>query len=130
MKTSSAKAKGRRLQQKIEHAISRILGIPCGKDCLIQSREMGQSGCDIKLLGGVEKLYPFSIECKNTEKWNLGKAIEQAKVNAEKQKLDWQIFLSKNNFDPVVVMDADVWFKLYLELHLRRQNRPVIQRKK
>ena len=41
---ASRKAKGRRLQQYIAERISKILNIDWGKDELIRSREMGQSG--------------------------------------------------------------------------------------
>jgi hypothetical protein len=115
MKTSSCKSKGRRLQQWVAEAISEITGIKCGKDCLIQSREMGQSGVDIKLIGEALKAYPFSIECKNTETWSLPATIKQVKANC-KPETDWQIFLSKNRYDPIVVMDAKSWFAIWDEL--------------
>ena len=44
MKPQSAKAKGRTLQQWICKKISEFTGFPCGKDCPIESRPMGQSG--------------------------------------------------------------------------------------
>jgi len=115
MKTSSCKAKGRKLQKEIAEFISSVTGIECGKDCLIQSREMGQSGVDIKLIGEAVKLYPFSIECKNSETWALPAAIKQAKANV-KEGTAWQIFLSKNRFDTVMVMDAETWFEVWKEL--------------
>jgi hypothetical protein len=115
MKTASCKAKGRKLQKEIAEFISAVTGIECGKDCLIQSREMGQSGVDIKLIGEAVKLYPFSIECKNTETWSLPATIKQVKANV-KEGTAWQIFLSKNRFDPVMVMDAETWFEIWQEL--------------
>jgi len=125
MKTSSAKAKGRRLQNWVANCISTVTGIKCGKDELIQGREMGQTGCDVKLIGDAAKAYPFAVECKNTEKWDVGKAIEQAQQNGEKMALTWQVFLSKNRFPPVVVMDAEAWFSLYRELLRWREGNMV-----
>jgi len=114
MKTSSAKAKGRRLQQWVAKKISDVLNIPCGKDELIESREMGQTGVDVKLYGEAKEKYPYSIETKNTETWQLPATIRQVKTNIKKGTT-WQIFLSKNHYDPVMIMDAEDWFKLYNE---------------
>ena len=55
IKTSSAKAKGRSLQQWVCQKISDLLNIPWGKDELIASREMGQSGVDIRLIGEAQE---------------------------------------------------------------------------
>ncbi|MCP4569149.1 MAG: hypothetical protein GY841_16365 [FCB group bacterium] len=112
MKTASLKAKGRRLQNWVCEQISKMLGIPYGKDCLIESREMGQSGVDVKLYAEAREKYPFAIECKNCERWNLPGWIRQAKAN-QKEGTDWQLFISKNYYDPIVVMDAEAWFDFY-----------------
>ena len=77
----SAKAKGRRLQQWTAKQISDLSGIPCGKDEEICSREMGQSGTDVRLSKNVKKLFPYSIETKCQERFNVVSAIEQAKSN-------------------------------------------------
>lgn len=61
----SRKAKARRLQQWVAQKISDITGIECGKDEDIESREMGQSGVDIKLRGDAKYMFPFSVECFN-----------------------------------------------------------------
>jgi len=110
IKPSQLKRKGRRLQKKIAARVSIATGIEAGKDCLIQSREMGQSGCDVRIVGEALERYPFSIECKNQESWSVPKAIEQAKSNLI-ENTEWQLFLSKNHYDPVVVMDAGFWFE-------------------
>ena len=112
MKTSSCKAKGRRLQQWVACKISEVLQMPAGKDLLIQSREMGQSGVDVKLIGEAREKYPFSIECKNTENWSVPAYITQAADN-ELPGTNWQLFLCKNRKRPVVVMDAEVWFRIW-----------------
>lgn len=107
----SRKAKGRRLQQDIAQRISEVTGIPCGKDCEISSREMGQQGTDVRLIGKALEMFPFSVECKNVENLNLWDAIEQAKSN-QKKGTEWLLFLKRNNIDPVVVMDCDEFFKI------------------
>lgn len=112
MKTSSAKAKGRRFQHFITQKISDLLGIPCGKDELIESREMGQSGSDVKLIGPAKKLFPFSyIECKNQEKFKLNEWINQARDGSINNN-DWILFVKKNRWNPVVVLDVEKFFEI------------------
>ena len=111
MKTRSAKNKGSRLQKWCAEKISKLLGIPCGKDELISSREMGISGTDVKLIGGAKKEFPYSVECKNCESWAFPKWIKQAKSNQEKGT-NWLLIVKKNHHEPIAVMDAEVFFKL------------------
>lgn len=116
MKTSSAKAKGRRLQQHVMNRISELIGIPCGQDEMIASREMGQSGTDIRLIGKAKRLFPFSVECKNQENWSVHTWIEQAKAN-ETAKEPWLIFAKRNRGDVVVIMDENVFFEIIDNIH-------------
>jgi hypothetical protein len=107
----SAKAKGRNLQKWVAEKISKLIGIPVGKDELISSREMGQSGTDILLIGKALELFPFSIECKSTESWQIHEAIKQAKTN-QKKDTDWLLVMKRSREDPVIIMDAERFFKL------------------
>ena len=77
---ASAKAKGRLFQQWVCRQISALLDIPWGKDELIASREMGQAGTDIRLIGEAQERFPFSVECKWQEKWAVPAWIKQAKI--------------------------------------------------
>jgi hypothetical protein len=111
MKTSSAKDKGRRLQQWTCQQISDLLNIPWGKDELIASREASQSGTDVRLIREALERFPFSIECKNQENWNLPSWIKQAKANQIKGT-DWLLVIKKNHTEPVVVLEAKTFFEL------------------
>jgi hypothetical protein len=111
IKPSSAKAKGRSLQQWVCQKISDLLGIKWGKDELIASREMGQAGTDVRLLGEAQKRFPYSVECKYQETWSVLAWIEQAKQN-QKKGTDWLLVMKKNRISPVVVMDAERFFDL------------------
>lgn len=115
MTPQGIRAKGQRLQRYICEMISGVTGIPWGKDCLIEPRESGRTGVDIRLIGKAQKAYPFSIECKNTETWSLPATIKQAKTN-EKQGTAWQVFLARNRVSPIMVMDAETWFEIWQEL--------------
>jgi hypothetical protein len=115
MKTASAKAKSRRLQTWVAKKIGELTLLPVGKDCDIESRPMGQSGADIRLSEKARELFPFTTECKNTEKWELPKAIRQCKANLY-PNTDWLIFFDKNDCkdhkSPIVVLDAAVFFSI------------------
>jgi hypothetical protein len=104
MKTSSAKSKGRRLQQYVCKGISRITGIKWGKDELIRSREGGQSGTDVVLIGIAEEKFPFSVECKNQENYSIHRWIKQAKEN-QKPGTDWMLVAKRNYGEPIVIME-------------------------
>ena len=109
--TSSAKAKGRNLQQWACEQISRLLDLPWGKDELIASREASQTGTDVRLIGEAKKRFPFSVECKYQESWALPAWIKQAKSN-QGEGTDWLLIIKKNHTTPVVVMDAERFFEL------------------
>lgn len=108
---SSAKAKGRNLQQWTCKKISELLNIPWGKDELIASREMGQPGTDVKLVGEAQERFPFSVECKWQESWSVLTWIKQAQEN-QKAGTDWLLIMKKNRIKPVVVMDGERFFEL------------------
>ena len=112
MKTSSCKAKGRKFQQYIAEQISNILDIPLGADELIRSRESGQKGVDVVLLGKAKEKFPWSVECKNVEKLNWWDAIKQARTN-QLDGTDWLLVVKKNHEGPVIVIDSMVFFKLF-----------------
>jgi hypothetical protein len=114
MKTKSAKAKGRRLQNWVACIIGKITGYKVGKDEMIAPREMGQNGVDVRLVGDVRKEFPFSIECKNQESWSIHDWIKQAKGNVLPDT-DWMIIASRNNTPPVLIMDAETFFEYWNE---------------
>ena len=111
IQTSSAKAKGRSLQQWACQQISDLLNIPWGKDELIASREASQTGTDVRLVGEAKEKFPFSVECKYQEAWSLPAWINQAREN-QAEETDWLLIVRKNRFEPIVVMDAVRFFEL------------------
>jgi hypothetical protein len=111
MNTKSAKAKGRRLQDWTAKMISNITGLEWGKDKDITPREMGQTGTDVRLSPSALALFPFSVECKNCERWNIREWIEQAKSN-EKDSTDWLLIVKANRGDPVAILDATSFMML------------------
>ena len=111
MKTSSAKAKGRRLQQKFMQLLIENLEID-PED--IESRSMGSSGEDLIMSKAARNKFPFSVECKNQEKLNIWSAWEQA--NNNKGIYEPLVVIKKNGTAPLVVLDAQVFLDYVKEL--------------
>ena len=82
MKPRSAKNKGKRLQNKVRDIILEKFNSLESYD--VRSITMGESGEDILLSPAARKLFPFSVECKNQEKLNIWKSLEQSETNSGK----------------------------------------------
>ena len=81
MKTSSGKAKGRRLQNKVRDVLLEHFSDKLEPDD-IRTAIMGETGEDIKLSPAARRLIPYSFECKNQEKLNIWSSLEQAEENS------------------------------------------------
>ena len=108
MKTQSAKAKGRSLQQWFRDLLIEKLDIH-PED--IESRSMGAGGEDLIMARAAREKFPYSIECKNQESVNLWKSYEQAQENSK----DYEpvVILKRNNTKPLVLVDAEYFVKLH-----------------
>lgn len=106
MNPSSAKAKGRRLQQWVRDKLIEHLNVH-PED--IESRSMGAGGEDLIMARAARVKFPHSIECKNVEKLNVWDAYEQASTNSG----DYEpiVVMKKNNKKPLVVIDAEYFIK-------------------
>lgn len=111
MKTQSAKAKGRRLQQEFRKLLIEELNIH-PED--IESRSMGAGGEDLIMARAAREKFPYSIECKNIEKLNVWAAYEQASSN--KGNYEPIVVMRKNNKKALVVIDAEYFVKLHNKL--------------
>ena len=81
MKTSSGKAKGRRLQNKIRDLLLEHFSDKLEPDD-VRVAIMGETGEDIKLSPAARKLIPYSFESKNQEKLSIWSSLEQAAENS------------------------------------------------
>ncbi len=108
MKTQSAKAKGRRLQQWMRDILVEELEIH-KED--IESRSMGAGGEDLIMARAARDKFNYSIECKNVEKLNVWDAYDQAKVNSK--NYEPIVVMKKNNKRPLVVLDAEYFVRLH-----------------
>ena len=82
MKARSAKNKGRKLQNLVRDRL-RSVYTEILETNDIESQVMGMSGEDIVLSPAAKKVIPYSFECKNQERLNLWKSLEQAESNCE-----------------------------------------------
>jgi len=108
MKTSSAKAKGRRLQKNVRDSL--LKNAPDLEPDDIRSTPMGSSGEDLLLSPLARKKYPISPECKNTERLNIWGAIKQAIHNAASFRP--VVFFTKNREKIWVAMELDYYLEL------------------
>ena len=112
MKTSSAKAKGRRLQQKFMQLLIEKLDID-PED--IESRSMGAGGEDLIMSKAARNMFPYEIECKNQEKLNIWSAWDQA--NGNKGLYEPLVVIKKNGVRPLVVLDAENFLDMIKEFN-------------
>ena len=111
MRTSSAKAKGRRFQQWVrDQLIEKLEVLP--ED--VESRSMGAGGEDLIMARSAREKFPYSIECKNQETLNIWKAYEQATENSG--NYEPVCFINRNIQIPLVVVDAEFFVRLHNEL--------------
>ena len=108
MKTSSAKAKGRKLQQWMRNLLIEKLDVH-PED--IESRSMGAGGEDLIMARAAREKFPLSIECKNQEKVNVWESYKQAEENSK----DYEpvVVIKRNNVKPLVVVDAEYFVSLF-----------------
>lgn len=116
MKTQSAKAKGRRLQQWVRKKLIELLDIH-PED--IESRSMGAGGEDLIMARAAREKFPYSIECKNQEKLNVWKSYDQAVDNCGKYQA--LLVIKKNNRVPLVVIDATFFIGIHDGRHRLRE---------
>jgi len=108
MKTHSAKAKGRRLQQWGRDLLIEKLDVH-PED--VESRSMGAGGEDLIMARAAREKFPYSIECKNQEKVNVWISYSQAVENCK----DYEpiVVIKRNNHKPLVLVDAEYFIGLH-----------------
>jgi len=111
MKTSSAKAKGRRLQQRVRDDLRAIA--PQLDPTDIESTPMGCNGVDVILTKAARDVFgELAIECKNVENLNVvGVFTGHAAKYPAKIPL---LVHARNNTTPMVTLDWFTFLRLYL----------------
>ena len=108
MKTSSAKQKGRKLQQWMRDLLIKKLDVH-PED--IESRSMGSQGEDLIMARAAREKFPLSIECKNQESVNVWKSYEQASENSG--EYEPVVVIKRNKSKPLVLIDAEYFVSMF-----------------
>lgn len=116
MKVSSAKNKGRGLQNKMRD-IFRYIFKGMLEDGDIESRQMGGSGTDLVLSPLAKKHIPFDFECKNTESLSIYAVIQQAKANTTKDRIPLIVF-KKNGLEMWCALPLDEFMRIKYDVDI------------
>ena len=111
----SRKAKGRKLQNLVKKVIYKKWPSLSEEDvvCAI----MGEQGIDVKLSKRAREVVgPFAIECKNNERVNFWKAIEQTEYHSTKNSLVPLLIVARNRTNPYAVLPLDYLLELLKQL--------------
>ena len=109
MKIKSAKAKGRNLQNLVRDKLRSIFAGKILEEDDIKSQTMGMGGEDIVLSPSAKKVIPYSFECKNTERLNLWKSLEQCESNCEDREP--VLVIKRNRSDVYAIIKFDNFLK-------------------
>ena len=121
MKVRSRKNKGVRLQNYVVERLREVFGFD---ELDIKPAVMGEQGVDIHLSKQALQVFPFSIECKNQEKWNILQFFRQAIVNTVPGTYPLLI-VKKNRVEPLAVLRFEDFLKIVRgnQNGVRRNNR-------
>ena len=113
MRPQSAKAKGRRHQQKLVRDI--LAAFPHLQPDDVVSTSMGCGGEDLKLSPAARQSLPLSIEAKNQERLAIWSCVQQAEANTPAGAAPCVVF-TKNHAKTYAVLPWPVLLDLYRRL--------------
>ena len=111
MKTQSAKAKGRKLQQWTRDQVLNTYSHLEEDDVI--STSMGVSGSDIQLSPLARKSFSYDVECKNLARVGVYRFIDQCNHRGDALPL---VIVKENRRRPLAVVDAEHFFELLRKL--------------
>lgn len=120
MRTSSAKAKGRRACQDLVGALFGAFPELGFGDLRVTSS--GATGEDIQMSPLAETLIPFGFEVKNQESMGIWTAIEQAKGHVKKSQKFWAVAFKRNNSSMYVCLELSLFVKLLRGAYVNAKN--------
>ena len=112
MRPRSAKAKGKRLQNKVTQLLQEKFSSVLEKGDF-KSTTMGEHGMDVQLSPSARKKFPFAVECKNQEALNIWKSLEQAENNCE--GLTPLLIFKRNRTKTYAVLELEELLKILNE---------------
>jgi hypothetical protein len=108
VKIRSGKAKGRRCAKETKDLLVKYAPF-LQDDIVIPVGSV--PGADLILSPRALETYPFSFECKNCEKLNIWKALEQAEGHATKCDIPLLVF-KRNHSKTFVALAFDTFLKI------------------
>jgi len=108
LKTSSAKAKGRSLQQWTRDKIIKEFSLEPDD---VRSVSMGVSGEDLLFSPSAGRLLGISVECKSRDKVAIYGWYDQAIENTPQDR-EPVVVLKANRRSPLVAVDAEFFFSI------------------
>lgn len=103
----AAKAKGRRLQQRVRDEI--LLAFPELEPGDVTSTPMGVNGADVTLSPLAQRIFPMQVECKHYAKLAIYSFWDQAKSHGKHEPL----LVLKSDLKPVLcVVTMEHYFDL------------------
>ena len=110
MRTSSAKAKGRRAVQELQALVLRWFPDLTERD--VRITPSGSTGEDLQLSQAAVEQFPYAVEVKNQERLNIWQSLAQTLQHAQKLQLKPLLAFRRNRSDLWVAIQAEHFFKL------------------
>lgn len=112
MKTSSAKQKGRKLQQLVRDRL--LSAFPQLEQDDIKSTSMGAQGEDVQLSPAARKIIPIAVETKARRGIAVGRWYEQAEEHAiaVKDEVNPVVVMKEDRKEPLVLISLDFFVAL------------------
>lgn len=124
MKTSSAKAKGKRLILEFKEMILKYYKDSLSeKDLIVMPTSV--PGVDLTLSPKAREVFPFGVEGKNQQNISIWAAIKQCEDNAIKEELIPLLVFKRNHAKTYVTIEAEHFLKLITHAKIDRDASPL-----
>lgn len=110
MRTSSAKAKGRRAVQELRALVLRWFPDLTQRD--VRVTPSGSTGEDLQLSEAAAEQFPYAIEVKNQERLNIWQSLLQTSRHATKLNLEPLLAFRRNRSELWIAIRAEHFFEL------------------
>lgn len=116
MKPRSAKAKGRSFSAEVAASVCKRLGISPDE---VQVTPSGVNGPDIYFSPAALQKFPFTVECKNTQKLVIWSALAQAEGHAVGTDLVPLLIFRRNRSESYVTIHLEDFLNLIAKTAVR-----------
>jgi hypothetical protein len=84
----------------------------------VKSTSMGASGEDVQLSPAARRVVAYQTECKSKATSQIHTYYEQAKSHGKHEPL---VIVKMNHKRPLAIVDAEHFFELLKQLHIKRE---------